>query len=75
MEDAVIVEALRTPMGKARPSGSLAGIHPVGLFAHTLRELIGRSGVDPALVDDVIGGCVDQVGRRARNATILENLR
>lgn len=69
MRDAVIVEAVRTPVGKGKPNGALAGIHPVELLAHTLRTLIDRSGVDPALVDDVIGGCVDQVGEQAMNTT------
>ncbi|MER5424233.1 thiolase family protein [Streptosporangium roseum] len=69
MRDAVIVEAVRTPIGKGKPGGALAGVHPVDLLAHTLRALVGRSGVDPALVDDVIGGCVDQVGEQAMNTT------
>ncbi|MEU7986497.1 thiolase family protein [Streptosporangium canum] len=69
MRDAVIVEAVRTPIGKGKPGGALAGVHPVDLLAHTLRTLVGRSGVDPALVDDVIGGCVDQVGEQAMNTT------
>ncbi|MFG2629783.1 thiolase family protein [Streptomyces sp. NPDC048473] len=69
MRDAVIVEAVRTPIGKGRPTGTLAGVHPVELLAHTLRTLIGRAGVDPALVDDVVGGCVDQVGEQAMNTT------
>ncbi|MGW7006359.1 thiolase family protein [Streptomyces sp. NPDC054933] len=69
MNDAVIVEAVRTPIGKGKPGGALAGVHPVQLLAHTLSALIDRSGVDPALVDDVIGGCVDQVGEQAMNTT------
>src|SRR4051794_36893157 len=69
MRDAVIVEAVRTPIGKGRPTGTLAGVHPVELLAHTLRSLVGRSGIDPELVDDVIGGCVDQVGEQAMNTT------
>jgi acetyl-CoA acyltransferase len=69
MRDAVIVEAVRTPIGKGRPSGTLASVHPVELLAHTLRGLVGRSGIDPGLVDDVIGGCVDQVGEQAMNTT------
>jgi acetyl-CoA acyltransferase len=69
MRDAVIVEAVRTPIGKGRPSGTLASVHPVELLAHTLRSLVGRSGIDPELVDDVIGGCVDQVGEQAMNTT------
>ncbi|MER5794787.1 thiolase family protein [Streptomyces sp. NPDC001980] len=69
MRDAVIVEAVRTPVGKGKPNGSLAHVHPVQLLAHTLRTLVERSGVDPALVDDVIGGTVDQVGEQAMNTT------
>lgn len=69
MRDAVIVEAVRTPIGKGKPSGSLAHVHPVELLAHTLRTLVERSGVDPALIDDVIGGTVDQVGEQAMNTT------
>ncbi|MCM2417222.1 thiolase family protein [Streptomyces sp. RKAG293] len=69
MRDAVIVEAVRTPIGKGRPTGTLAGVHPVELLAHTLRTLIDRAGVDPALVDDVVGGCVDQVAEQAMNTT------
>ncbi|MCG6495326.1 thiolase family protein [Kitasatospora sp. A2-31] len=69
MRDAVIVEAVRTPIGKGKPGGALSGVHPVELLAHTLGTLITRSGVDPALVDDVIGGCVDQVGEQAMNTT------
>ncbi|WP_329486536.1 thiolase family protein [Kitasatospora sp. NBC_01246] len=69
MRDAVIVEAVRTPIGKGKPGGALSAVHPVELLAHTLRTLVGRSGIDPALVDDVIGGCVDQVGEQAMNTT------
>ncbi|MCX5137754.1 thiolase family protein [Streptomyces sp. NBC_00340] len=69
MRDAVIVEAVRTPVGKGRPSGSLAHVHPVELLAHTLRTLVERAGVDPALIDDVVGGTVDQVGEQAMNTT------
>ncbi|MFI5996933.1 thiolase family protein [Streptomyces sp. NPDC051362] len=69
MRDAVIVEAVRTPVGKGRPSGSLAHVHPVELLAHTLRTLVERAGIDPALIDDVVGGTVDQVGEQAMNTT------
>jgi len=62
MRDAVIVEALRTPVGKR--NGSLSGVHPVDLSAHVLRSLVERTGLDPALVDDVIWGCVAQVGEQ-----------
>ncbi|MFF2040385.1 thiolase family protein [Kitasatospora sp. NPDC058170] len=69
MRDAVIVEAVRTPIGRGKPGGALSGVHPVELLAHTLQALVGRSGIDPALVDDVIGGCVDQVAEQAVNTT------
>jgi acetyl-CoA acyltransferase len=56
-------------VGKGKPNGSLAHVHPVELLAHTLRTLVERSGIDPALIDDVIGGTVDQVGEQAMNTT------
>jgi acetyl-CoA acyltransferase len=62
MRDAVIVEAVRTPVGKR--NGGLSGVHPADLSAHVLRSLAERSGVDPALVDDVIWGCVSQAGEQ-----------
>jgi len=62
MRDAVIVEAVRTPVGKR--NGGLAGIHSADLSALVLQALAERSGVDPALVDDVIWGCVMQIGEQ-----------
>jgi len=62
MRDAVIVEAVRTPVGKR--NGGLAGVHPVELSAHVLKALAERTGVDPAAVDDVVWGCVSQVGEQ-----------
>jgi acetyl-CoA acyltransferase len=62
MRDAVIVEAVRTPVGKR--NGGLSGLHPADLSAHVLNSLVQRAGVDPALVDDVIWGCVGQVGEQ-----------
>ena len=62
MRDAVIVEAVRTPTGKR--NGGLSGVHPADLSAHVLNALVGRAGVDPVLVDDVIWGCVGQVGEQ-----------
>ncbi|MEU4313075.1 thiolase family protein [Nocardia sp. NPDC024068] len=67
MRDAVIVEAVRTPIGKGKPTGALHGVHPVDLLAHSLRELVERSGIDPALIDDVIGGVVTQAGEQSVN--------
>ncbi|MCW2714688.1 MAG: acetyl-CoA acetyltransferase [Frankiales bacterium] len=62
MRDAVIVEAVRTPTGKR--NGGLAGVHSADLSAHVLRALAERSGLDPVLVDDVIWGCVMQIGEQ-----------
>lgn len=63
--DAVIVDAVRTPIGRRR--GSLADFHGVELSALVLRSLAERSRLDPALVDDVIWGCVQQVGQQSAN--------
>ena len=65
MRDAVIVGAVRTPVG--RRNGGLAGVHPVELSAHVLRALSERSGFEPAEVEDVIWGCVSQVGEQSWN--------
>ncbi|WP_019874022.1 thiolase family protein [Sporichthya polymorpha] len=62
MRDAVIVEAVRTPIGKR--NGGLASVHPADLSAQVLIALTQRSGIDPAIVDDVIWGCVNQVGEQ-----------
>ena len=62
MRDAVIVEAVRTPVGKR--NGGLSGIHSADLGAHVLEALVARSGIDPVLVDDVIWGCVMQIGEQ-----------
>ncbi|MEV5648132.1 thiolase family protein [Nocardia sp. NPDC052254] len=69
MRDAVIVEAVRTPIGKGKATGALHDLHPVDLFAHSLREVVRRSGIDPVLIDDVIGGVVTQVGEQSVNIT------
>jgi len=65
VREAVIVDAVRTPIGKRK--GALAGWHPADLLGHTLTALLDRTGVDPALVDDVVGGCVNQVGEQSNN--------
>src|SRR3712207_9536584 len=62
MRDAVIVEAVRTPVG--RRNGGLSGVHPAELSAHVLNALAERAGVEPGVVDDVIWGCVGQVGEQ-----------
>jgi acetyl-CoA acyltransferase len=63
MRDAVIVEAVRSPVGKR--NGGLAEVHPGDLSAHVLTALAARSGIDPGLVDDVVWGVVSQVGEQA----------
>jgi acetyl-CoA acyltransferase len=65
MPTAVIVDAIRTPLG--RRNGSLKDVHPVDLVAHVLQSIVERNGIDPALVEDVIMGCVMQVGEQGIN--------
>ena len=65
MTDAVIVDAVRTPGGKR--NGKLKDWHPVDLAAETLKALVDRTGIDPGIVDDVIMGCVMQVGEQGVN--------
>ncbi|HEY2697482.1 MAG TPA: thiolase family protein [Pseudonocardiaceae bacterium] len=67
MADAVIIDAVRTPIGKGKPNGALAGVHPVDLHAHAIRTLVERTGVDPKLIDDVISGAVGQIGEQSGN--------
>jgi acetyl-CoA acyltransferase len=64
--EAVIVAAVRTPVGKR--GGAFADVHPADLSAHVLRALVARTGIDPAEVEDVVWGCVGQVGDQAGNA-------
>jgi acetyl-CoA C-acetyltransferase len=76
MAEAYIVSAVRTAGG--RKGGRLAGWHPADLAAQVLNELVARTGVDPALIEDVIMGCVGQAGEQssnvARNAVLASNL-
>ena len=65
MHTAVIVDAVRTPLGKR--NGALKDCHPVDLAATTLRALTERNDLDPGAIDDVIMGCVMQVGEQAAN--------
>ncbi|SCG73529.1 thiolase family protein [Micromonospora inositola] len=75
MRDAVIVEAVRTPVARGKRGGAYSGVHPVDLHAHALRSLIARMpGLDPAEIDDVIGGAVAQVGEQSTNTTRLAAL-
>ena len=65
MPEAVIAEAVRTPIGKR--NGALSGVHAVDLSARVLTEVVTRAGIDPAEVDDVIWGCVSQLGDQSSN--------
>ena len=65
MREAVICEPVRTPIG--RRNGALAGIHPADLSAHVLEALVERTGIDPAIIDDVMWGCVSQHSEQAGN--------
>lgn len=68
---AVIIDAVRSPMAKGKaprdgkPGGALSGVHPVELLGQVIAALIERTGIDPATVDDVIAGCVSQVGEQS----------
>jgi acetyl-CoA acyltransferase len=76
MPNAVIVDAIRTPLGKR--NGALKDWHPVDLAAETLKALVDRTGIDPHLIEDVIMGCVMQVGEQGvnvgRNAVLAAGL-
>jgi len=65
INNAVIVDALRTPMGRGKASGRLAQTHPVELLAAALGALTTRNNLDPALIDDILIGCVGQVGEQS----------
>jgi acetyl-CoA acyltransferase len=67
MTSAVIVDAVRTPLAKGKPGGAYAEIHPVDLHAHALKALVDRTGIDPAVIDDVISGAVGQIGEQSGN--------
>jgi len=67
MREVVIVEAVRTPIG--RRNGGLGGVHPADLLGHAMSEVVTRSGIDPALVGQVVGGCVSQAGAQSFNIT------
>jgi acetyl-CoA C-acetyltransferase len=67
MADVVIVEAVRTPIG--RRNGGLSTVHPADLLGHAVTEVVERSGIDPGEVEQVVGGCVSQVGEQSFNIT------
>ena len=63
MTEAYIVDAVRTPVGKR--NGGLSGAHPADMAAHVIKTLVGRHDFDPAAIDDVIFGCLDNIGSQA----------
>ncbi|MGW0040189.1 thiolase family protein [Rhodococcus sp. NPDC003348] len=65
MREVVIAEAVRTAVGKR--NGGLSGVHPVDLSADVLQALVERAGIDPVVIDDVVWGCVSQVGDQSSN--------
>jgi len=65
MQQPVIVDAVRTPIGRRK--GSLAAVHPVDLSAHVLNSLVARNGLEPEAIEDVIWGCVNQISDQAAN--------
>ena len=76
MTEAYIVDAVRTPVGRRR--GGLSGAHPADLAAHVIKTVVGRHDIDPAAIDDVILGCLDNIGSQAgdiaRTATLAAGL-
>src|SRR6266545_6083712 len=67
MTDVVIVEAVRTPIG--RRGGGLSSVHPADLLGLVQQEVVSRSGIDPAEIEQAVGGCVSQVGEQSFNIT------
>lgn len=67
MPQAVIVDAVRTPMGRGKAGGALSEVHPTELMATVLRALVERNRLDPGSVEDVVVGCVSQVGEQSMN--------
>src|SRR5260370_10341134 len=65
MREVVIVEAVRTPIG--RRNGKLKDVHPVVLGSLVLKEVVARAGIEPSMVEDVVFGCVSQVGEQSLN--------
>ena len=67
MPDALIIDAVRSPVGRGRPGGALSTLHPVSMLAQVLTALAARTGVDPMLIDDVVCGCVGQAFSQSNN--------
>jgi acetyl-CoA acyltransferase len=67
MKTAVIVDVVRTPSGRGKPGGALSGVHPVDLLSHVLSAVLTRNGLDSRQIDDVLIGCLTQVGEQSTN--------
>src|SRR5690606_25925710 len=67
MNTAVIVDVVRTASGRGKPGGALSGIHPVDLLAGVLSSVLARNGLESNQIDDVLIGCVSQVGEQSTN--------
>ncbi len=67
MENAVIVDVVRTASGRGKPGGALSGVHPADLLAELLAAMVDRNGLDSSQIDDVLVGCVSQVGDQSTN--------
>ena len=65
MREALIIDAVRSPMGRGKSGGALSEVHPVDLLAQVLRALVARNGLDPGMIDDVMVGCVSQGGEQS----------
>ena len=65
MPEAVIVDAVRSPMGRGKQGGALSTVHAVDLLSAVIRGLVERTGIDPGTVDDVMVGCVGQAGEHS----------
>jgi acetyl-CoA acetyltransferase family protein len=65
MTDAVIVDVVRTPMGRGKQGGALSSVHAVDLLSGALQGLVGRTGIDPGIVEDFMVGCVSQAGEQS----------
>jgi acetyl-CoA acetyltransferase len=71
----VIVDAVRTPVGRGKVGGALAAIHPTDLLAVTFQAIVERNAIDPGTVDDVIVGCVSQVGEQSASVSRVASVR
>ena len=67
MRRAALIDVMRTPFGKGKEGGALSSVHPVDLYAKVIKALVERQDIDPNLIEDVITGCVLQVGEQAGN--------